>query len=499
VEPMSLLFIAAVATSLLCYICGFADFDSFSTSEEFGTGNDDDGDDSETSDADECDPDVQSVMEFADAWRVAADSKDLNALMSMLADDAVLMSQGHPDVVGKEAIRAKYEENFSAIEWETIGKVVDVEVSGDLATYRYISIVTARALDPAGQDYASSPEYQDARRTVYILKRQNDGSWKLFRLIGCSTVHTGGADDRINRLERNHWYLMFGVGVAILLSITPVRFWSKGSGASSFDEIVRARGFHVVNENDETLVRIEGSRGAARDYGTIATFNESGHPILSVGAAKHDEGGLVLFHENGGPAVWLYASPDGSGTVSTMNRDRDLLTSIATNTAGQGMFIAYNDDEQAAAYMSSSTNGTGYVVVNNADEKPGLKMFVDTQGAGQIIVQNGFDSQIARLGSNMEGSGVLELSNSDGQSTVTAGENDDGLGCVRVYDPSGQFATRSCIRLNCRVHPSDSCSGTGLQRNVFRYRSLESARIPLISINPAQTTQSHGDLVSSLP
>jgi ketosteroid isomerase-like protein len=52
-------------------------------------------------------------------------------LVSLYADDAVLMPQGQPAIVGKDAIRPLYEAVLKEVAIKSQGKLKEVEASGN--------------------------------------------------------------------------------------------------------------------------------------------------------------------------------------------------------------------------------------------------------------------------------------------------------------------------------------------------------------------------------
>ena len=76
------------------------------------------------------------IVAIENAWAIAQNTKDVNALMAMYAEDAVIMPDGEPMVSGKAAIQKKLEADFTkpstyaSIAFETL----DVYAQGNVAT-----------------------------------------------------------------------------------------------------------------------------------------------------------------------------------------------------------------------------------------------------------------------------------------------------------------------------------------------------------------------------
>lgn len=120
-------------------------------------------------------------------WLEAARARDLDAVMTVFAENAVTYPDDQPPAIGLAAIRADIEEGWNAtpdaaIEWETTS--VHVADSGDMAWER-----GAWTFDPdgAGEDDAETGEYL----TIY---EKVDGTWKVVADMGSETSGDDGED-----------------------------------------------------------------------------------------------------------------------------------------------------------------------------------------------------------------------------------------------------------------------------------------------------------------
>jgi uncharacterized protein (TIGR02246 family) len=123
---------------------------------------------------------AQAVEAVSQQWLEHVTARDLEALTSLIADDAVFFDVGEPTKEGLAAIRADVESNWGenpdfTVTWSTTS--VDVASSGDLAWER-----GSWEFDPdgAGEAEGDYGEYV----TVY---RKIDGAWKAVADIGHST------------------------------------------------------------------------------------------------------------------------------------------------------------------------------------------------------------------------------------------------------------------------------------------------------------------------
>ena len=113
------------------------------------------------------------IVAIETAWAAALNSKDINALMAIYADDAVSMPDGEPIVSGKAAIRVHQEKefagkpSFASIAFETL----DVYAQGDVAT----EVGITKYLDAAGKEMG--------RGKYFAVFEKRDGKYLCIREI----------------------------------------------------------------------------------------------------------------------------------------------------------------------------------------------------------------------------------------------------------------------------------------------------------------------------
>mgnify|MGYP001813553050 FL=1 len=118
--------------------------------------------------------DIAAINELYDLWGVSAHSGDLDLFMSIWTGDAIRMGQDAPAVVGWDAIRASTGpllEQFD-LHIEGYGET-EVEVSGDLAFSRGTYTMTLTPKEGGPTTFIDG-------KWLDILKRQADGSWKIY-------------------------------------------------------------------------------------------------------------------------------------------------------------------------------------------------------------------------------------------------------------------------------------------------------------------------------
>ena len=122
------------------------------------------------------DEDINAIKQLAEDWRAGWLAGDAEALLSLYAENPVVLPQGQPAVVGKDAIRPLYQSVLKDYAFESQSRLVEVEASGDWGYFW--SNYTLKATRKAGGE-----PVEVAGKTVFIVKRQNDGAWKIARLM----------------------------------------------------------------------------------------------------------------------------------------------------------------------------------------------------------------------------------------------------------------------------------------------------------------------------
>jgi len=117
-----------------------------------------------------------AAVEKVLAGIVAADNAaDLDAVVSHYTEDAILLPPNDVPVVGKLAIRARYEEAFRHFRFDIAFVSDESQLFGDWAFVR--GVIRGRTIP---KDETSGRTLND--KFVMILHREKDG-WKIARLI----------------------------------------------------------------------------------------------------------------------------------------------------------------------------------------------------------------------------------------------------------------------------------------------------------------------------
>ena len=120
--------------------------------------------------------DIQAIKDVVAGWSAAFNAADVDKILSYYTDEVVRIPPNEPALVGKEAIRSKYQQAFDEYTAEGKDVVENVEVSVDLAvantTYKYV--VTSKSKQDSVETKGNE---------ILVLKKQANGTWKFTYLI----------------------------------------------------------------------------------------------------------------------------------------------------------------------------------------------------------------------------------------------------------------------------------------------------------------------------
>ncbi len=121
--------------------------------------------------------DIAAILRLAVDFIEAVNSDNVSGQIVMYTDDAIRLGPNQESLVGVDAIRSNLESFYAEYEQDISVEVQEVEVRGDLAFARgiYTFSATPKAESP--------PVEMQVGKSLVILKRQPDGSWRLYREI----------------------------------------------------------------------------------------------------------------------------------------------------------------------------------------------------------------------------------------------------------------------------------------------------------------------------
>ena len=118
--------------------------------------------------------DEAAIKEVLASYETALNTSDTKAVMPLYTDDAVLMPQATPTVVGSKAVEQFYIGTFKAIKINLKFQIAEVQfVSNEWAFLRTTSSGTMKILTTGTESPAQTQE-------LFVLHKES-GKWKLAR------------------------------------------------------------------------------------------------------------------------------------------------------------------------------------------------------------------------------------------------------------------------------------------------------------------------------
>ncbi len=115
------------------------------------------------------------INEVIDQYEQSLNASDTESILKLYGKDPIFMPQHAPAQVGRDQVRAAYEQEFDTIKLNLKFTVYEIEAFGDLAYARTSSAgkTTIRAND----------EIVDEGNNEIFVFRKEDGDWKIHRYI----------------------------------------------------------------------------------------------------------------------------------------------------------------------------------------------------------------------------------------------------------------------------------------------------------------------------
>lgn len=135
------------------------------------------------------DEDIEAIKQLAEDWRSGWLAGNADTLLSLYADEPVLIPQDQPVVIGKDAIRPLYEAVLKEMDFQSEWTIEEVVVSGDLGYFR--SAYTLTATPKTGGEPINV-----TGKSLYIVRREHGGAWKIARLMDNTDGAATGEDVR---------------------------------------------------------------------------------------------------------------------------------------------------------------------------------------------------------------------------------------------------------------------------------------------------------------
>lgn len=118
--------------------------------------------------------DEQAIRDLIGRWIEATRQGDVEAVLALMAPDAVFLTPGAPPMQGKEAFANSMRGALGDNTFEAVSEIDEVTVSGDMAYSRTRLTVTITS------KHGKLP-LQRTGHTLSILRKGADGKWLLTR------------------------------------------------------------------------------------------------------------------------------------------------------------------------------------------------------------------------------------------------------------------------------------------------------------------------------
>lgn len=118
--------------------------------------------------------DIAAINELYDQYCIHANAGDLDNFLSLWEDNAIRMEPDNPSIIGKENIRKFFQVSFELFSINVaIYGDTEIQISEDMAFSRgtYTLSLTPKE---------GGPTTHIDGKWLDILKRQTDGSWKIY-------------------------------------------------------------------------------------------------------------------------------------------------------------------------------------------------------------------------------------------------------------------------------------------------------------------------------
>ncbi|MGC8383494.1 YybH family protein [Pseudomonas aeruginosa] len=114
---------------------------------------------------------IQSILQ---SYETALNANDIDAILDLYGEAPVFMPHA-PALVGREAVRAGYQQVFASIKLQIRFDIHEVEVIGDWAWARTSSAGRTRLL-------AEDVEIAEGNNELFVFRREH-GHWKIHRYL----------------------------------------------------------------------------------------------------------------------------------------------------------------------------------------------------------------------------------------------------------------------------------------------------------------------------
>lgn len=118
---------------------------------------------------------LMSIEIMLKTYETALNANDIETILGLYGAEPVFMPQHAPALVGRDAVRAGYQQVFDTIKLAIRFDIHDVQEAGDWAWARTSSAGRTRIL-------ANSADIDEGNNELFVFRREN-GDWKIHRYL----------------------------------------------------------------------------------------------------------------------------------------------------------------------------------------------------------------------------------------------------------------------------------------------------------------------------
>lgn len=124
-----------------------------------------------------------SLHALIKTYETALNANDIDTILGLYGESPVFMPQHAPALVGREAVRAGYQQVFETIKLNIVFDIHETEEAGDWAWARTSSSGSTRIL-------AAGLEVAESNNELFVFRREN-GAWKIHRYLFATSQPRG--------------------------------------------------------------------------------------------------------------------------------------------------------------------------------------------------------------------------------------------------------------------------------------------------------------------
>jgi uncharacterized protein (TIGR02246 family) len=125
--------------------------------------------------------DIEAIRSVSQEISRTWNENDFEGYMALMDEEAMVLLANGPTLKGIEEIRSLYSNSFSQNSFDVKTATEEIHVGGDIAFSRDTWTGSANPKD------GSEPIVFD-NKTIFIYKKQTDGSWKIWRNMYNSNI-----------------------------------------------------------------------------------------------------------------------------------------------------------------------------------------------------------------------------------------------------------------------------------------------------------------------